>query len=339
MYVDVSENECKTLQVFNHLPALVQLNASDNALTECLDFSPPKCDETKSWSTGKHAIGSMLTLANLSSNKITSIRDLSDHPFLECLLLGKNSITKISGISSLKYLKVLDLSYNSITQIEGLDGLLLEELNLEGNAISSLKGLDQLHRLSALNANKNKISSLAPLKSSKALTSVCVEHNDITNISEVEALSDLPFLQLLKMYNNPCCKKPFFRERCVYRVPTLAQLNETIVTAEEKIRSANVYLDASRGDLSCREEIAHNNNRDFENYGDVLDDEELVDKRITRISEDVEVEDEAELEDLMEAANIMLKTETGDDDAIVSGEGDYDTDKVEQTAQLSAEVM
>jgi hypothetical protein len=79
---------------------------SGNLITECLDFAPAKCDETNRWSTGHHSIGSMLTLANVCQNQIAHIRDMSDHPFLECLLLKKNMIEKITGLSSLRYLKV-----------------------------------------------------------------------------------------------------------------------------------------------------------------------------------------------------------------------------------------
>jgi Leucine-rich repeat (LRR) protein len=54
----------------------------------------------------------MLTLANLSFNAIQTISDLSNHRFLECLLLANNRITKIEGLSNLRFLQVNFLFFN-----------------------------------------------------------------------------------------------------------------------------------------------------------------------------------------------------------------------------------
>ena len=165
MYLDVSGNKIGDLSVLGQLPTLVQLDASWNEVGECLAFAPPRCSRTQAWSDGDLAVGSMLTLANLSHNRINALRDLSAHAFLETLLLGYNSIVQIEGLQNLKFLQVLDLSYNKIAAISGLDGLRLQELNLEGNELSSLEGLGGLPSLSVLNVARNKLESLQPLQS------------------------------------------------------------------------------------------------------------------------------------------------------------------------------
>eukprot|EP01031_Cornospumella_fuschlensis_P046683 gene46683-57171_t len=83
MYVDLSNNLISSLKVLENMPALVQLRARGNQLTECLNFSPAWCNHSHAWSTGKQAAGSMLTLVDLRDNQIDTMRDLSEHYFLE----------------------------------------------------------------------------------------------------------------------------------------------------------------------------------------------------------------------------------------------------------------
>ena len=78
----------------------------DNSLRDCLNFCPPLCNSEVKWSTGHKALGSLITSANFSNNLIAKINDLSNHTFLEFLLLSKNQIEKIEGVSNLKNLKV-----------------------------------------------------------------------------------------------------------------------------------------------------------------------------------------------------------------------------------------
>ncbi len=106
MYLDISNNKIQSLAPLEHLTALVTLKARHNQLVHCLDFLPPLCNEENAWSDGKQAVGSMLTLADLCNNRISKLQDLSDHRFLECLLLAHNKIQTISGLHNLKYLQV-----------------------------------------------------------------------------------------------------------------------------------------------------------------------------------------------------------------------------------------
>lgn len=208
---------------------------SGNQITECLDFAPPKCDERNHWAGGQNAIGSMLTLANMCQNRIAFIRDLSDHPFLECLLLKRNLIPCITGLQSLKYLRVLDISYNRLTVIEGLDHLNIEELNVDGNNIQVLNGLSLLPRLSTFNAAHNLITDLSPLADCKSLLQLNLQHNRIEIIRQVEHLSSIPWLRDLDLAGNPCFSKPYFRERVVFRLPNLTNLDASMISSEERV--------------------------------------------------------------------------------------------------------
>jgi Leucine-rich repeat (LRR) protein len=103
------------------------------------------------------------------------------------------------------------LSYNKLTAIEGLEGLLINELNLEGNQISSLTGLAGNPRLSALNIARNRVTSLAPLESCLQLHNIDASGNLIRRIRQVEFLKGLKWLKLLNLSENPSCVKCSYR--------------------------------------------------------------------------------------------------------------------------------
>lgn len=268
MYVDISDNRISDVRVLAELPMLVELNASRNCLTECLDFSPLLCTHDNAWSSGDEAVGSMLTLANLSFNKISQLNDLGAHPFLEVLLLSNNDISRIQGLESLMYLQVLDLSYNKILAIGGLDGLRIQELNLEGNRLTSAAGLENLPNLTALNLSYNAIRSLSSLAACSKLLTLNVGHNDILVIKQTRFLQDIPWLAYLTVAGNPCCKKTNYRCRVLYQLRNLRRLDASNVTAEEQIRTCNLYR-IQGGDLAARESVfaKHFPGEAFEDFG------------------------------------------------------------------------
>jgi hypothetical protein len=117
-----------------------------------------------------------------------------------------------------------------------LDDLNIEELNLDGNAITQLTGLSKLPKLSTLNAAHNQITDLSPLSQSLSLLNINLQYNKIAVIRQVEYLQNIPWLKVLELAGNPCFAKPFFRERVVSRLPTLGKLDITMISAEERVR-------------------------------------------------------------------------------------------------------
>lgn len=251
MYINCSKNKLKTLKSLENIQTLVQLNASENELTTCLDFTVPRCSYDSAWATGHTAVGSMLTLADLSNNKITELRDLSDHIFLECLLLNNNYISLIKGLDNLQFLQVLDLSYNKLNSITGLDGLRIQELILRNNNITVLNGLNNLPCLITLDVANNKISSLLGLSQCDQLNYLDISNNNIINIIELNYLSPLQWMRRLILVNNECCNLRLYRSRVIFRLPQIVQLDLTNVSAEDKIAAMNLYGDIG-GDKEMR---------------------------------------------------------------------------------------
>lgn len=112
---------------------------------------------------------------------------------------------------STHHLQVLDLSYNTLTSIEGIDFLPIEELNVEGNNLTTLDGLQNSPNLSVLNVSKNHIQHLQPAGKNTSLTVLDVQDNHISFIREVEHLAGLSWIRILKLSGNPCCSKPSYR--------------------------------------------------------------------------------------------------------------------------------
>jgi hypothetical protein len=264
---------------------LTQLRASNNQINSCLDFGPPLCTAEKAWSSGHQAIGSLMTSADLQKNCIEKIDDLCRHKFLEILLLGSNMIAKIEGLKTLVNLKVLDLSYNKIRQIEGLSGLNIQELNLRGNLITDVSGLgvSELPHLTALDVAENKIKSLKPLEACDNLLYLDVRDNRLDAIRQVEFLKELKYLEVLYFLGNPGSKKPFYRGRIIFRLPKLGRLDFTKVTAEETVKSCNLYpyheaaMEVGGCDLEQRKNVFSQfiHDEEYVDFNPQLDDEEL----------------------------------------------------------------
>lgn len=85
------------------------------------------------------------------------MKDLREHKFLRKIDLSHNLIEKIEGLHENKDLSCVKLAYNKISIIEGLDNLNIMELDLMGNHISHLTGLNKLPFLRKLNLSSNRI--------------------------------------------------------------------------------------------------------------------------------------------------------------------------------------
>eukprot|EP01038_Epipyxis_sp_PR26KG_P012929 gene12929-17330_t len=254
MYLDISHNLITSLESLENMTSLIFLNASHNNISECLEFYPKHCNHDNAWSSGHHAVGSMLTIVDLSSNKIQAMRDMSRHRFLETLILNKNQISTIQGIHTLRFLKILDLSYNNIIRIQGISGLPIRDLILKGNKLRILEGLDELPHLTTLDISENEVYSLAPLTGCVNITSIDVSNNYINYIRQTEFLRDVSWLSSLCMSGNPCDQKPFYRLRVLYRLPHLTKFDSIETTTEEKVQAFNLYKSPA-GDIPKRVEV------------------------------------------------------------------------------------
>ena len=129
----------------------------------------------------------------------------------------------------------MDLSYNQLTYITGLDSLPLREINLAGNLLRTLHGLENIPTLSVLCVAENHISCLAPLKYATNLSYLDVQKNDLELIRQVEFLKNLSWLTTLIMVDNIASNKPFYRYTVIHILKMLTYLDRTAVSTEEKV--------------------------------------------------------------------------------------------------------
>ncbi|OWZ15761.1 hypothetical protein PHMEG_00010541 [Phytophthora megakarya] len=210
-----SQNELQTLSPLQYIPLLLTLDASNNNLTEVLDFVVPKCCPGNAWADGARWIGSLLRKANLDKNQIAQMprHELAlTHPFLLELRLAHNEIAEISGVSQLHFLRVLDLSHNRLTSMQGLV-----------NSEDSPRGLQALETLLLSHNQLTTIDSNVALLS--RLTQLGVAHNQLRTLSNLGVRANLQFFVLTS--NCFCCHQNCVRlQRLELAHNNVADINE-----------------------------------------------------------------------------------------------------------------
>merc|ERR1711998_813576 len=130
----------------------------------------------------------------------------------EQLGLSSNNIDKIGNLAGMENLKILSLGRNMIKKLDNLDGLgnKLEQLWISYNKISSLSGIEKLKKLKVLYMGNNTIS----------------------DVKELQKLTELPELEELVLYGNPIHSSVIqtdgelaWAEKVLELIPTLKKLD------------------------------------------------------------------------------------------------------------------
>eukprot|EP01062_Namystynia_karyoxenos_P083716 TRINITY_DN9686_c0_g1_i1.p1 TRINITY_DN9686_c0_g1~~TRINITY_DN9686_c0_g1_i1.p1 ORF type:complete len:270 (+),score=98.71 TRINITY_DN9686_c0_g1_i1:85-810(+) len=127
------------------------------------------------------------------------------------LPLGGLGIRDLKGLAPLCNLTNLDLSGNRVAKLEGLDGLgrSLLRLDLRDNCVSRLEGLQPLQQLEVLRLQGNRVSDL----------------------DSVLSLAGLPRLRALHLQDlggrnaNPVCRLPRYGDSVTRRLKSLSCLD------------------------------------------------------------------------------------------------------------------
>ncbi|KAF3783707.1 Serine/threonine-kinase 11-interacting protein [Nymphaea thermarum] len=112
-------------------------------------------------------------------------------PAAETLDLSRNQFAKIDNLSGCTKLRYLDLGFNHLRTISSLIEVScpIVKLVLRSNALTSLRGIENLKLLEGLD----------------------LSYNIISKFSEIEPLGSLPFLQNLSLEGNPICNARCYR--------------------------------------------------------------------------------------------------------------------------------
>ncbi|XP_053977116.1 leucine-rich repeat and guanylate kinase domain-containing protein-like [Hylaeus volcanicus] len=228
-YIDLTYNYISDLSPLGGVPYLMYLNVAHNRIQIILNFTPP-------W---------YLTYVNLSYNYISEMRDISNFWSIVHLDLSHNAIEVISGLQNLKYLKYLNLSYNLIECIENLDKLNIQELNLEGNCITTFKSavpgynINTLPHLRVIYLGYNKISDLEFFKDGYSLRVIDLKFNRISDLLELSNFKG--FIDEIDLRGNGCTKWPNYKGVLLFSIPSIQVIDGAVVTISEKIAAATLF--------------------------------------------------------------------------------------------------
>lgn len=210
-----------------------------NPIAQCLNLQELYIAQNKIKSI--RGIGQLTQLrkVDLGANRIRVMEEeeLSGLINLEELWLGKNKIEHIGGISKLTKLRRLDVQSNRLTSIENLEGQVdtLEELYLAHNGID-VEGAKcptglalPFKQLNTIDMSRNRLTDTSPFAHLTSLNELWISGNDIKTFDDVEYIRSLVELEGVYLEYNPVASDFEYRKKLVEIVPTLKQIDATMV--------------------------------------------------------------------------------------------------------------
>ncbi|KAG1804239.1 uncharacterized protein BJ212DRAFT_1394370 [Suillus subaureus] len=137
---------------------------------------------------------------DLYDNKLKTVGDTLDDmsALTRIVYFVQNKISKITGLESVgATLRSLELGGNRIRHIEGLDALVnLEELWLGKNKLTKLENLSTLSRLKILSLQSNRITKIEGLDQLADLEELYLSHNGVERLEGLENNTKLRMLDV-----------------------------------------------------------------------------------------------------------------------------------------------
>ncbi|RLN34629.1 hypothetical protein C2845_PM03G19820 [Panicum miliaceum] len=166
-------------------------------------------------------------------HRVRSLKQLRLSPALEFVYLRDNLLSSLEGIEILKGVKVLDLSFNDF-KLPGFEPLrnciVLQQLYLAGNQITSLASLPELPNLEFLSVAQNRLKSLCMAQQPR-LQVLAASRN---KISTLKGFPHLPSLEHLRVEENPLLEMLHLEAASILLIgPTLKKFNDRDLNPNE----------------------------------------------------------------------------------------------------------
>lgn len=232
-------------------------------------------------------------------------------PAVETLDLSRNKFSKLGNLRKCMKLKHLDLGFNNLRTTSSFTEVAshLVKLVLRNNAITTLHGIENL----------------------KSLEGLDVSYNVISNFSELEVLAGLPSLLNLWLEGNPICSARWYRVQVfsLFTYPDKLKLDDKgiskreywkrqilVAARQKKPASFGFYSPAKDG---AEGEVGINRKKkkqsrlasigSEEESTCICSDRDTIswDNEVSSREENVRGDDEAEIVDLMNRAELMKK--------------------------------
>ncbi|KAM4704383.1 LOW QUALITY PROTEIN: leucine-rich repeat-containing protein 23 [Rhinophrynus dorsalis] len=193
-----------------------------------------------------------LRYVDLSQNSLRDLSPLGSLTHLLCLRVDLNQLLSVSELGELPYLQVASLAQNRIKSLQGLAHPRLESLNLIGNDLHTLDGLDcrKLVNLHKLELRGNQLYSTVGLHLPN-LRELYLAQN---NLSKLEGLENLVHLTSLHLRDNQLQTLDGFSENL--RALQYLNLRGNLVAQLQEVQKLRVLprLRALISENPCEEE-------------------------------------------------------------------------------------
>ncbi|CBI15593.3 unnamed protein product, partial [Vitis vinifera] len=230
-------------------------------------------------------------------------------PAVETLDLSRNKFSKVDNLRKCTKLKHLDLGFNHLRTISSFSEVSchIVKLVMRNNALTTLRGIENL----------------------KSLEDLDLSYNVISNFSEIEILAGLPSLRRLWLEGNPICCARWYRAQVFsfFAHPDKVKLDEMeistrefwkrqIIIASRQKRPASFGFyypareDAGEGGISTkRKKLSRLACIETEGSMYICSDQDSVscDNEVRSKEDNAISDDEAEIVDLMKRVELMKK--------------------------------
>jgi Leucine-rich repeat (LRR) protein len=181
-----------------YVQALVRLELEDNKQRKLNAVTSRDVVESRKWLTNDRVLA---RAAEIELNEGVRSLELVEHLCLKGQGLAFFDESEMFSLSKMIMLRELDLSGNHLTSLTGVGTLIgLEGLKVCDNQIGCLIGVQECSHLQKFFANRNQIDSIYELRDLKKLRVVELAENNLKNFEKVlSVVQDLPKLKELSL--------------------------------------------------------------------------------------------------------------------------------------------
>jgi Leucine-rich repeat (LRR) protein len=204
-HLGIGGNHITDISLLSSFPSLRELDISDNPVTSLAVLK--SCPLLHSLRFGATAVSDLNPLRGLALDAvclydlptdadISALASLTGLRSLEARQLPYDAVEPLLALKSLDSITLFFCGVDSLAPFADLPDLIL--LNLLGNNLTTLDGVQQLVKLRHLDITGNHLTSIDPLAGHPALESIRLANNPIEDLSPLEGIPTLTSVTLGK---------------------------------------------------------------------------------------------------------------------------------------------
>lgn len=126
-----------------------------------------------------------------------------------------------------------------------------DTIDFTDNEIRILDNFPKMKRLSSILMSNNYLFRIGATIGVNLpnITTVVLNNNRLTNLSEIDHLATLEKLELLSLLDNPITEKLHYRLYCIHKIPTLKMLDFQKVKVQEREAAKALFSTVEGADM------------------------------------------------------------------------------------------